>query len=75
MNKLWLKQAPNIDRYYKIAMDLYLAREMGNLILENELKEYLIFITRSKEISIKITRLEEDPYNPIFVNPGRIKSE
>ncbi|KAG5890381.1 hypothetical protein JTB14_029746 [Gonioctena quinquepunctata] len=56
VTKIWIEDMPNVDRIYQLCMDLYVSREMQIYETEEHLLAELIFIMRSSEICIKITR-------------------
>lgn len=47
---------PNVDKILVICLNLYIAREMGELEMEEELYAQIIFLYRSPETRIKQTR-------------------
>lgn len=47
-------------------MEIYVARDMKNFELENEIYEGMIAIMRSREVVIKLTRYEDNHYNPMY---------
>lgn len=51
---------PYVDRILKLCSDIYLAREQGDLKLEEDLYAKLIFLYRSPETMIRWTRLPDD---------------
>ncbi|XP_028128459.1 piezo-type mechanosensitive ion channel component isoform X5 [Diabrotica virgifera virgifera] len=70
INNIWLDDMPNVDRLYNLCLEIYLVRDMKCYDMEEYLYAKLIFIMRSRELCIKVTRMEGDRYNPIFVMPG-----
>lgn len=65
--KIWLEEMPNVERIYGLVMDVYLVREMGYFVMEEDLFAKLIFVMRSRELAIKCTRYFDDPYNPDII--------
>lgn len=51
---------PYVDRILQLCSDIYLAREQGDLKLEEDLYAKLIFLYRSPETMIRWTRLPDD---------------
>lgn len=67
INSIWLDEMPNIERIYVIIKDLYLAREMKQFKLEEDLYAKLVFLMRSRELVVKVTRYFDDPYDPEII--------
>ncbi|XP_060520861.1 piezo-type mechanosensitive ion channel component-like [Cylas formicarius] len=70
VNDIWIQDMPYVDRIYQKCMELYIARDLGDFELEEEICSQLIFIMRSREMCIKLSREPGDPYNPKFLTPG-----
>jgi len=49
-------ELPNPDLLLKLCLDIYMVRECGELRLEEDLFSQLIFLYRSPETLIKVTR-------------------
>jgi len=47
-------------------MEIYVARDMKNFELENEIYEEMVAIMRSREVVIKLTRYEDNQYDPTY---------
>ncbi|XP_074025276.1 piezo type mechanosensitive ion channel component isoform X1 [Leptinotarsa decemlineata] len=67
LDDIWLEDMPSADRIHRICMEVYLCRDMEYFDLEEELFSQLIFIMRSREICIKLSRSADDYYNPTVV--------
>lgn len=65
--KIWHDDMPNVDRIYALLQDIYLVRAMRLYSLEEDLFAKLIFIMRSREMAIKVTRHFDNTYNPEFI--------
>lgn len=66
-DQIWMTDMPNVERIYRLVMDVYLVREMGYFAIEEDLFAKLIFVMRSRELAIKYTRFRENPYNPDII--------
>lgn len=73
---LWLQDMPNGDRIYKLMMDIYIVRAMKCFALEEDMYAKLLFIMRSRELAIKLSRVYKNPYDPdiIFQRTKAIES-
>lgn len=60
---MWLWEAPNAERLYRMCMEIYISRDRGILELEKYIFEKLLFILRSSEIIVTITRNPNSRYN------------
>lgn len=68
VENMWLSEMPNVDRLWVICHEVYICREMQMFTMEELLFSKLLFIMRSREICIRISRdLENTSYNPNFV--------
>lgn len=54
--KIMFVELPNPDVLLKLCLDIYMVRESGELMLEEELFAQLIFLYRSPETLIKVTK-------------------
>ena len=54
--RIMFEELPNVDAILKLCLDVYLVREVGELTLEEELFAKLIFLYRSPETMIKVTK-------------------
>lgn len=69
--RVWLTEMPNPDRIYALIMDIYLVRAMKFYHLEERLFAKLLFLMRSRELVIKMSRRFGDAYNPTFISDRR----
>ncbi|XP_066141198.1 piezo-type mechanosensitive ion channel component-like [Euwallacea fornicatus] len=69
MVDIWITDLPNTNKLFRKCMEVYIARDMKNFELENENFQDLVAIMRSKEVLIKLSRYENNSYNPTFVIP------
>ncbi|XP_030758811.1 piezo-type mechanosensitive ion channel component-like [Sitophilus oryzae] len=58
-DEIWIEDIDHPENLMRKCLEVYLARDMENFELEQELFEELIFIMRSREICIKLSREEE----------------
>ncbi|XP_063932118.1 piezo-type mechanosensitive ion channel component isoform X3 [Zophobas morio] len=58
--KIMFEDMPNIDRVLQLCLDIYLVREAGEFVLEEDLFAKLVFLFRSPETMIKWTRPKEE---------------
>lgn len=56
---LWLDDMPNVDRLYRLLNNIYLARALRLYRLEEDLFAMLVFILRTRELAIVVTRTKE----------------
>ncbi|KAM7404453.1 hypothetical protein PAMP_011798 [Pampus punctatissimus] len=57
---IMFEELPCVDRVLKLCTDIFVVRETGEMELEETLFEKLIFLYRSPETMIKMTREKED---------------
>lgn len=55
---IMFQELPFVDYVYNVCLDIYMARESHHFKLEEDLFAKLIFIYRSPETMIKITKLK-----------------
>lgn len=60
---IWLSDMPNVHRIYRLCYNIYLARALRQYRLEEDLLARLLFILRSRELAITVTRMYKDSYN------------
>lgn len=60
IHNIWLDDMPNIRRIYEIINDIYVVRELNEYRLEEDLFAKLLFIMRSRELAIKLTRFDNN---------------
>lgn len=53
---IMFEELPDVDRVLKLCTDIFVVRETGEMELEEQLFEKLIFLYRSPETMIKMTR-------------------
>ncbi|TTL25878.1 Piezo-type mechanosensitive ion channel component 2 [Bagarius yarrelli] len=53
---IMFEELPNVDRVLKLCTDIFVVRETGEMELEEQMFEKLIFLYRSPETMIKMTR-------------------
>lgn len=64
--KIMFVELPNPDVLLKLCLDIYMVRESGELMLEEELFAQLIFLYRSPETLIKVTKHAKSDWRNIF---------
>ncbi|KAH1008219.1 hypothetical protein HUJ05_008793 [Dendroctonus ponderosae] len=69
VGEIWIEDLPLSDDIMRKCLEVYIARDMHNFELEEELFAELIFIMRSRELLIKLSRLKDSGYNPPIVAP------
>ncbi|XP_066259125.1 piezo-type mechanosensitive ion channel component 1-like [Euwallacea similis] len=69
MGDIWITDLPSVDKLFRKCMEVYIARDMKNFELENEIFQDLVAIMRSKEVLIKLSRHEDNNYDPTFMIP------
>lgn len=57
---IMFEELPCVDRVLKLCTDIFVVRETGEMELEETLFEKLIFLYRSPETMIKMTREKRD---------------
>ena len=58
--KIMFEELPNVDKVLKLCLEVYLAREAGELYLEEELFAKLLFLYRSPHTMIAWTKIKFD---------------
>jgi len=58
--RIWIENLPNCDELLRMCHDIFIARQYGDLMLEEELYQELIQIFRSPETLIEKTKLKQD---------------
>ncbi|KAL1518044.1 hypothetical protein ABEB36_001730 [Hypothenemus hampei] len=64
VDEIWIEDLPYVKDLMRKCLEVYVARDLENYELEEELYAQLLFVMRSKEIMIKLTRFKDSPYNP-----------
>ncbi|CAH1132569.1 unnamed protein product [Ceutorhynchus assimilis] len=64
VDAIWINDWPDPEGLWRKCREVYIARDMRNYELEEELFAELIFIMRSREVLIKLTRETTSAYNP-----------
>ncbi|XP_066250375.1 piezo-type mechanosensitive ion channel component-like [Euwallacea similis] len=64
IGNIWIEDLPNSELIMQKCLEVYVARDMQNYELEEELFAELIFIMRSREVLIKLTRYKDNKYDP-----------
>ncbi|XP_076272842.1 piezo-type mechanosensitive ion channel component-like isoform X2 [Rhynchophorus ferrugineus] len=54
--EIWIEDIPNPEVLLRKCLEVYVARDIGNFELEEEIFEELVFIMRSREICIRLTK-------------------
>ncbi|XP_030745433.1 piezo-type mechanosensitive ion channel component-like [Sitophilus oryzae] len=60
IDEIWLEDIDNPEKLLTKCFEVYLARDMKNFELEQELVDELVFIMRSPDLCIRLSRDEED---------------
>lgn len=68
---IWLDDMPNVRRIYVLINDIYIVRASRHYKIEEDLFAKLIFLMRSRELAIKVTRRYGDHYNPEFLQESK----
>ncbi|KAJ8302541.1 hypothetical protein KUTeg_018937 [Tegillarca granosa] len=55
--RVMFEELPNVDNILNLCMDIYMVRESGDFLLEEDLFAKLLFVYRCPEILIKWTKL------------------
>ncbi|XP_044750779.1 piezo-type mechanosensitive ion channel component isoform X3 [Coccinella septempunctata] len=67
IQEVWYEDIPNPDRIYIMLNYIYYLRSCRLYDWEEIMYSKLIFLIRSKELVIKMTRFYGDPYDPNFI--------
>lgn len=67
IQEVWYEDIPNPDRIYIMLNYIYYLRSCKLYDWEEVMYSKLIFLIRSKELVIKMTRFYGDPYDPNFI--------
>lgn len=59
---------PNVNIIYNLLNDIYIVRAFREYKLEEDLFAKLVFLMRSRELIIKLTREPGNLYDPDFLN-------
>lgn len=60
MKNTWYEDMPNVDRIFNLLNNIYIARAARLYELEENLYAMLIFIMRTRELAIIVTRLHPE---------------
>lgn len=67
VDEIWLTELPDVDKIHKKCLEIYLCREMKCFELEDAILEEVIFIMRSSEIIIRLTRHKDNNYRKMLI--------
>ncbi|KAL1505850.1 hypothetical protein ABEB36_005313 [Hypothenemus hampei] len=73
ISDIWKEDLPSTNKVLRRCMEIYVARDMKNFELEQAIFNDIICIMRSREMFIKLTRMEDNNYNPNFIVPETSK--